>query len=133
MAHERLHEVTEPAFRHDPFSIEFHRALLADAANAAARADDTAGDEARYVLVRSAPAVPSEEIDELGASAVEVTVLWGTNVLHVSHLAPPRAFSVGHAGAVDFVVPPELASFSRSDIVELRAGVPCVVAPAGAG
>jgi hypothetical protein len=88
----------------------------------------------RYVVVQSAAPVPPEECEELGRSAIEVTVLWGTNVLHVSHLSPPRAFTVGHGdGApVDFIVPVELAPFSQSELVAVRDGVPYVVAPAGA-
>jgi len=90
--------------------------------------------EPRYVLVASAAPVLPEECEELGVTAIEVTVLWGSNVLHVSHLSPPRAFSVGHGdGApVDFVVPAELAPFARGEIVVLRDGAPRVVAPRGA-
>jgi hypothetical protein len=95
---------------------------------------DTLRDAERYVLVRSAAPLAAEEIEELGATAIEVTVLWGTNVLHVSHLSPPRAFSVGHGedAAVDFVVPAELAPFSRAELVALRDGIPRVIAPHGA-
>ena len=90
--------------------------------------------EPGYVLVRSAAPLSPEECEEPGATAIEVTVLWGTNVLHVSHLSPPRAFSVGHGDGepVDFLVPAELAPFSRSEIVSVRDGVARVVAPQGA-
>jgi hypothetical protein len=140
MAYERLHEVLEhhhelvrPQSHHEPSFAHFRRAPYADGGTAPAQAGDAAGYEEAYVLVASTSPVPSAELDELGASAVEVTVLWGANVLHVSHLSPPRAFSIGHGGSVDFVVPPELAPFSCLSLVELRDGVAYVVAPRGAG
>ena len=90
--------------------------------------------ESQYVLVRSAAPVSSEECEDIGATAIEVTVLWGTNVLHVSHLSPPRAFSVGHGDgeSVDFVVPVELARFARTEIVVMVPDGPRVVAPRSA-
>lgn len=90
--------------------------------------------EPEYVLVRSAAPVPSEECEQPGATAIEVTVLWGTNVLHVSHLSPPRAFNVGHGDgeSVDFVVPIELARFARTEIVAMGPEGPRVVAPRSA-
>jgi hypothetical protein len=136
MAHVRLHhEVVRPRPHHDPSSFTSYGAPYAGAGDTPLHVRDAASEEHRYVLVRNAAPVPADEIDDALASAVEVTVLWGTNVLHVSHLSPPRAFSVGHgaSGAVDFVVPPELAPFSRMDIVAVRDGVPHVVAPRGAG
>ena len=90
--------------------------------------------ESRYVMVQSAAPVAVEDCEELGVSAIEVTVLWGTNVLHVAHLSPPRAFSVGHGEGtrVDFVVPAELAPFARTEIVAVRDGTALVLAPQGA-
>ncbi|HEX6765870.1 MAG TPA: AgmX/PglI C-terminal domain-containing protein [Polyangiaceae bacterium] len=90
--------------------------------------------EPQYVLVRSAAPVSPEECEEPGATAIEVTVLWGANVLHVSHLSPPRSFSVGHGEGepVDFVVPAELAPFSRAELVVVEGGVARVIAPRGA-
>jgi hypothetical protein len=90
--------------------------------------------ESRYVLVRSAEPVAAAECEELGVTAVEVTVLWGTNVLHVAHLSPARAFTIGHGdgAVVDFIVPEELARFAKTEIVSVREGAPRVVAPNGA-
>ena len=128
MAHEHLG--TSPTFA---FNVPPIQPAYFHGEDTPTRALPTAEIE-RYVLVQSAAPVPPEECEELGRTAIEVTVLWGANVLHVAHLSPPRAFSVGHGdgAAVDFVVPAELAPFSKSEIVVLRDGVPRVVAPAGA-
>jgi hypothetical protein len=42
--------------------------------------------------------------DGVSADAVDVRVLWGTNVLHFLQMSPPRAFTVGELGS-DFVLP----------------------------
>jgi hypothetical protein len=56
-----------------------------------------------YALVQSGPAVPAEEIEQ-SEEAIEIMILWGTSILHVAHLSPPRSFSVGEENA-DFVLP----------------------------
>ena len=38
------------------------------------------------------------------AEAVDVRILWGTNVLHFEQMSPPRPFTLGGAGA-DFTLP----------------------------
>jgi len=85
-----------------------------------------------YVLVRSTGPVDASECEEPGVEAVEVTVLWGSSVLEVFHLSPPRAFFVGHGDGVDFLLPPELAPRERTAIVEIEQGVARVVQPDGA-
>ena len=67
-----------------------------------------------YVLVRSTGPVDPSECEEPGIEAVEVTVLWGSSVLEVFHLSPPRAFHVGHGEGVDFLLPPEFSPLSRT-------------------
>jgi hypothetical protein len=67
------------------------------------------------------------------AESLEVTVLWGTNVLAVAQLTPPRAYAVGEVGGpggagtsalgnVDFAMEPERLGSARRDIVALRNG-----------
>jgi hypothetical protein len=128
MAHEHLGTSTQSPFIVAPVQPAFFHTE-----DTPTRVDPNAELE-RYVLVQSAAPVPSEDCEELGRTAIEVTVLWGANVLHVSHLSPPRAFSIGHGdgATVDFIVPTELAPFSKSEIVAMRDGVPRVVAPVGA-
>ncbi len=133
MAHEHLGSPTNPfstnVDRWGGSAIVFHDSAAQDAPT---RVDAPNSDLERYVMVQSAAPVPPEECEELGRSAIEVTVLWGANVLHVAHLSPPRAFTVGHGeGApVDFLVPVELAPFSKYELVTVRDGIPYVVAPA---
>src|SRR5262245_34550135 len=46
-----------------------------------------------YAIVKSGPDVEPDEC-ETAASAVEIMILWGSTVLHVAHLTPPRSFYV---------------------------------------
>jgi hypothetical protein len=126
MAHERFEFVsTDPPAR--PFSpAAFDEATAVFA--------PPAGSEATYVMIQSTGPVDPNECEELGAEAIEVTVLWGTSVLEVFHLSPPRPFVVGseRAPGVDFLLPPELATFGRTAIVDASGGVHRVVVPQGA-
>lgn len=90
--------------------------------------------EAAYVMIQSTGPVDASECEELGAEAIEVTVLWGTNVLDVFHLSPPRPFVIGAEAdeGVDFPLPPELAGFGRAAIVDVSGGSHRVVVPHGA-
>jgi hypothetical protein len=87
---------------------------------------------AAYVFTNYGAPVDASECEDPLLEAVEVTVLWGTNVLSVAHLAPPRPFYVGHGEGVDYLLPPELAPEARASIVELGAGTVRAVAPEGA-
>jgi len=73
-----------------------------------------------YTLVKSAPDVPSEEV-EVPAASVEVMILWDTMVLHVSHLTPPRSFYVGEEEGknftCDYFIPSEKLGTTRAPIV----------------
>ncbi len=81
-----------------------------------------------YALVRSGPPVPEEEV-ETAATAVEVTVRWGAQVLCVKHLGPGRAFRLGEGA--DFTLPEDVAS-SSVELVARRAEGPVVIVPSGA-
>ncbi|MFO0564962.1 MAG: AgmX/PglI C-terminal domain-containing protein [Polyangiaceae bacterium] len=89
-----------------------------------------------YALVQSGPAVPAEECEILAARALEVTVLWGTNVIHVSHLNPPRAFAVGERSTkqspCQVTLPSEKLGAERLELVSMVGGEPTVIVPAGA-
>jgi hypothetical protein len=72
------------------------------------------------------------------AESVEVTVLWGTTVLNVQQLTPPRGFTVGEVGGaggaatspganVDFALAAERLGTDRRQIVALRAGAPFAI------
>ena len=57
--------------------------------------DDAPPGTYTYTMIKSGPDVSPDEVELPYVQAVEVMVLWGTNVLHVSHLTPPRSFYVG--------------------------------------
>lgn len=86
-------------------------------------------------MMKSGPDVPADEV-ETHAPAVEVTISWGGNVLHVSHLSPPRDFVVGEpSGAkdkTDFFIPEEKLPASKMPIVVGGVGSVAVVLPQGA-
>lgn len=85
-------------------------------------ADDAAEGTYEYQLMKSGPDVPAEEV-EGAATAIEVRILWGRNILQVDHLSPPRSFYVGEAPegakgmAVDYNVPQDKLGTSRAPIV----------------
>jgi hypothetical protein len=90
--------------------------------------------EADYVLIRSTGPVDASECEDARLAAVEVTVLWGNTVLSVTHLTPPRPYTVGHGeGAeVDYVLPRELSPVACAPIVALENGTARALAPEGA-
>ncbi len=93
---------------------------------------DPLSDGSMYVFPRDGAPVDPAECEDPALEAVEVTVLWGANVLAVAHLAPPRPFYVGHGDGVDYLLPRELTPCARASIVELEAGTWRAVAPEGA-
>jgi pSer/pThr/pTyr-binding forkhead associated (FHA) protein len=98
--------------------------------------DDAPPGTYTYTLIKSGPDVPSDEVELPHIQAVEVMVLWGTNVLHVSHLTPPRNFYVGEEQgknfSTDFFIPSEKLGTTRMPVVIGDGGSISVVIPAGA-
>ncbi len=76
-----------------------------------------------YLMIKSAPAVSLDDV-EVHLPSVEVVVSWGTNVLHVTHLTPPRSFYLGEEfgekTACDYLVPRELLGAARAALVLVR-------------
>ena len=74
-----------------------------------------------YTLVKSGPDVNPAEVELAGVASVEIMILWGTNVLSVSHLTPPRDYYVGEEqGAklpTDFLIPAEKIGTTRMPLV----------------
>lgn len=93
-----------------------------------------------YALLRSGPAVRSEEVELAHVVSAEVTILWGDNVLHVAHLSAGQSFHVGDEDAppsrrspaqppCDFSIPREKLGVSRMPLVLARgAGFSLVIA-----
>jgi len=131
-----------------PFSVQ---SVFADAYNPfAAAARTAAGREAlrvsddappgtyAYTLIKNGPDVSTEETELVGTDCLEVLVSWGTSVLHVAHLSPPRSFYVGERTAehapIDYFVPAEVLGDDRLPLVTVRGSeVGLVVPPAARG
>jgi len=74
-----------------------------------------------FTLVKSGPDVSAEEVELPGVASVEVMILWGTNVIYVAHLTPPRNFYVGEEQGknlpTDFLIPAERLGTTRMPVV----------------
>src|SRR5205085_2491310 len=77
-----------------------------------------------YSMIKSGPEVNPDEVEVAHLATVEVMVMWDTNVLHVSHLTPPRSWYVGEEQggnvACDYFVPSETLGTTRAPIVVSR-------------
>jgi hypothetical protein len=86
-----------------------------------------------YAMVKSGPDVSPDEVELAHVQAAEVMILWGTNVLHVAHLSPPRNFYVGEeqnkAFTVDFFIPAEKLGAARVPVVIADQSTISVVIP----
>jgi hypothetical protein len=89
-----------------------------------------------YTLVRSGPDVDAAEVELAGVSAVEIVVRWGSSVLCVAHLNPPRDFYVGeqlHASEpCDCVLPASVVGARRLPLLLRSGGEPLLVIPSAA-
>jgi len=115
----------KPAFSTDMFAANPFLAPKPTVAEA------VEGGEASYVMVPSGPRVADEEVETM-ASAVEVQVLWGQNVLSVTHLSEGRSFAVGSGEGVDFDLAEETLGRDRLSLVSTSTGSPKIVMPEGA-
>jgi len=113
-------------------------AAAAQRAHALHVADDAPPGSYTYTMIKSGPDVSSDEVEIPHLQSVEVMVLWGANVLHVSHLTPPRNFYVGEEQgknfACDFFIPSEKLGTTRLPVVVGdRASVAVVIPPGATG
>jgi hypothetical protein len=91
-----------------------------------------------YSMVKSGPDVSPDEVEVAHLSAIEVMILWESNVLHVSHLTPPRSFYVGEElgdkVSCDYFIPSETLGTTRAPIVVSRGlGASLVILPRSRG
>jgi hypothetical protein len=91
-----------------------------------------------YSMVKSGPDVSPDEVEVAHLSAIEVMILWDSNVLHVSHLTPPRSFYVGEElgdkMSCDYFIPSETLGTTRAPIVVSRGlGASLVILPRSRG
>ena len=81
--------------------------------------------DALYQLIKRTEINPTE-VEDLATSAVEVSVLWKSAILHVAHVAPGASFTLSS-------VTPALPSPSKRMAPGLLAGVAAMVAGASEG
>jgi len=127
----------------NPFEVRSSNPFAAGAAAASRQQamhvpDDALPGTYTYTMVKSGPDVSPDEVELAHVASVEVMVLWGTNVLHVSHLTPPRNFYVGEEQgknfACDFFIPSERLGTTRLPVVVGdRASVAIVIPPNAKG
>ncbi|HEY1693037.1 MAG TPA: AgmX/PglI C-terminal domain-containing protein [Polyangiaceae bacterium] len=91
-----------------------------------------------YSMVKSGPDVSPDEVEIAHLSAIEVMIMWDSNVLHVSHLTPPRSFYVGEElgdkVSCDYFIPSETLGTTRAPIVVSRGlGASLVILPRSRG
>ena len=100
--------------------------------------DDAPPGTYTYTLIKSGPDVSPDEVELPHVQSVEVMILWETNVLHVSHLTPPRNFYVGEEQGknleCDFFIPSEKLGTTRMPVVVGdRSGISVVLPPSASG
>ncbi|HVZ31497.1 MAG TPA: FHA domain-containing protein, partial [Polyangiaceae bacterium] len=91
-----------------------------------------------YAMVKSGPDVTPDEVELIHVQAAEIMILWGSNVLHVAHLAPPRNFYVGEeqskAFTCDFFIPAEKLGVARMPVVIAdQSSISVVIPPQATG
>jgi hypothetical protein len=99
---------------------------------------DGSGGGFGYSMVKNGPDVNPDEVEVAHLSSIEVMILWDSNVLHVSHLTPPRSFFVGEElgdkAACDYFIPSETLGTTRAPIVVSRGiGAALVILPRSRG
>lgn len=117
-------------FTHNPFA-----APSATPAPVAAEPEAADHGEIEYGIAASGPAINPADVETM-AIAAEVVILWGDrSVLHVAHLSPPRAFTIGEPGGAatpDFVIDGLALGGDRMPLTVESNGNVAVVIPAGA-
>jgi hypothetical protein len=87
-----------------------------------------------YALVTSGPAVDPSEVEVASRNSVEISIAWGTTMLHVTHLAPPCRFVVGEGEGCDYQLPAEKIGTSSAPLVVHELGqLFAVVLPGATG
>ncbi|HMJ11200.1 MAG TPA: hypothetical protein VK524_07315, partial [Polyangiaceae bacterium] len=86
---------------------------------------------AAYVMVASGPRVERQECELSDVASLEVVIAWGSTILHVAHLTPPRAFRIGsdEHSKPDFVIGEAQLGVSEWQLVAIESGVAHVLVP----
>lgn len=91
-----------------------------------------------YKMVPAGPEINPSEYEDSGVASVEVMIMWGTTVLHVQHLTPPRSYYVGEEQgknySCDYFLPAEKLGSTRAPIVVAdRGAAHLVILPRATG
>ncbi len=132
MAHAYSYDFSAHFKNQTETALDKFRARDAGAELAARALPADPGQREGYVLFKSAPDVAASEVEQAGTEAVEITVLWGANVLHVAHLTPARNFSIGDVDGADFLLPSDKLGTDKLPLIMVENGCPSLVVPAGA-
>lgn len=122
----------------NPFGSPNPFAAAAPEPRAASVAEDAPDGAFTYQLIKSGPEINPAECEDASVSSVEVMIMWGTTVLHVQHLTPPRSYYVGEEEgknfACDYFVPSEKLGTTRAPIVVADRGtIHFVILPRASG
>lgn len=87
--------------------------------------DDAPEGSYTYALVKNGPDVPAEEC-EVPVASLQVMVRWGTSVLSLAQLTPPRSFFLGESEdpkvPADCMIPADVLGASRVPLLLVDAG-----------
>ncbi|MCS6898581.1 MAG: hypothetical protein RMJ98_01945, partial [Myxococcales bacterium] len=75
-----------------------------------------------YALLASGPSVDPSEVENAAQNSIEVSIAWGTSLLHIVHLAPPRTFVVGEEKSCDFQLPASRLGLASAPLVVAQQG-----------
>ena len=131
----QLSEVPSGSGAHNPF-MPLRNGFFSAVRRPVVVKNDAQNDDFTYTMVKSGPDVNPAEVELPGVVAVEVVILWGSNVLYVAHLRAGQGFAVGEEAnkhcSCDFFIPAEKLGTTRLPIVVAEAGSTVVVVPENA-
>jgi hypothetical protein len=131
MAHEHLGAPSAPNTLPPSVAVP---AIFSPTELRASSAADAPAPLSSYVMLRQAAPLEPSAYERADRSALEVTVLWGTNVIAVFHFDEARAFFIGDepSACPDFLMPSELFRGARFTLAELVGGRARLSVPRGA-
>src|SRR5664279_101188 len=116
--------------------LRWRRRIMAKAISKTKVFDGGASELFTYSLLKSGLEVNARDVEVPDSLALEVIVLWGSSVLHVSHSTPPRNFTLGEStgeqGTCDFFIPEEVLGATQFALVTTSEQSINILIPPGA-
>lgn len=101
-----------------------------------AQPDPSPSEGPTHALIAQTASVQPHEVDLLDQLSIEILVQWGTTVLSVFHLSPPRAFYVGETQSptlkCDYFIPSQRLGHDHIPLVLSSSSGPQLMVPAAA-